>query len=338
MKQKLQARRRRKKKKRMSKQEALAYKGRLREMTAVLHKHGITRGVTPEKLRLILEDLATYIKLGQIMSMHSDILPKRYCEELMRLRSEVAPMSFEEVAEVLQESYGMEWDAVFQSIEERPLGSASIAQVHKAVLRDGREVVIKVQRKGIYEIMARDISLLKKAVKLLPPVSLKGMVDLEMVLDELWVVTREEMNFLTEASNMEEFARRNQEVAFVGVPVLYQEYTTAHVLVMEYIDGFGIDDKEALLEEGYELEEIGSKLVDNYIKQVIEDGFFHADPHPGNLRIRDGKIIWIDMGMMGRLTERDRELLELAVRGVAANDIGMIQEAVLALGEFKERA
>ncbi len=338
MKQKLPARRRRKKKKRMSKQEALAYKGRLREMTAVLHKHGITRGVTPEKLRLILEDLGpTYIKLGQIMSMHSDILPKRYCEELMRLRSEVAPMSFEEVAEVLQESYGMEWDAVFQSIEERPLGSASIAQVHKAVLRDGREVVIKVQRKGIYEIMARDISLLKKAVKLLPPVSLKGMVDLEMVLDELWVVTREEMNFLTEASNMEEFARRNQEVAFVGVPVLYQEYTTAHVLVMEYIDGFGIDDKEALLEEGYELEEIGSKLVDNYIKQVIEDGFFHADPHPGNLRIRAGKIIWIDMGMMGRLTERDRELLELAVRGVAANDIGMIQEAVLALGEFKER-
>lgn len=322
----------------MSKQESSEHKGRLREMTAVLRKHGITRGVTPEKLRLILEDLGpTYIKIGQIMSMHSDILPKRYCEELMRLRSEVAPMPFEEVSLVLQESYGMEWDEIFESIEESPLGSASIAQVHRAVLKDGRHVVIKVQRRGIYETMARDIALLKKAVRMLPPVSLKGLVDLEMVLDELWVVTREEMNFLTEAANMEEFARKNQEVRFIDVPVLYQEYTTPHVLVMEYIDGYSIDEKERLLAAGYDLKEIGSKLVDNYIKQVIEDGFFHADPHSGNLRIRAGKIIWIDMGMMGRLTERDRELLELAVRGVAVNDIGMIQEAVMALGEFKER-
>lgn len=322
----------------MNKQDSPEYKGRLREMTAVLRKHGITRGVTPEKLRLILEDLGpTYIKLGQIMSMHSDILPKRYCEELMRLRSEVAPMPFSEVAEVLQESYGMEWSEIFQSIEEKPLGSASIAQVHRAALKDGSHVVMKVQRKGIYETMARDIALLKKAVRLLPPVSVKGLVDLELVLDELWAVTREEMNFLTEAANMEEFRRRNQDVKFIGVPVLYQEYTTPHVLVMEYIDGFIVDDKEALQNAGYDLKEIGSKLVDNYIKQVIEDGFFHADPHPGNLRVRDGKIIWIDMGMMGRLTDRDRELLELAVRGVAVNDVGMIQEAVMALGEFKEK-
>lgn len=322
----------------MRKEESPEHKGRLREMTAVLHKHGITRGVTPEKLRLILEDLGpTYIKIGQIMSMHSDILPKRYCEELMRLRSEVAPMPFVEVTKVLEEAYGVSWNEIFREIEEVPLGSASIAQVHRAVLQDGARVVIKVQRRGIYETMARDIALLKKAVKLLPPVSLKGMVDLEMVLDELWAVTREEMNFLTEAANMEEFARRNREVHFVGAPVLYQEYTTPHVLVMEFIDGFCIDDKETLSAEGYDLKEIGSKLADNYIKQVVEDGFFHADPHPGNLRVRDGKIIWIDMGMMGRLTERDRELLELAVRGVAVNDIGMIQEAVMALGEFRER-
>lgn len=185
--------------------------------------------------------------------------------------------------------------------------------------------------------MARDIALLKKAVRLLPPVSLKGMVDLDMVLDELWSVTREEMNFLTEAANMEEFRKQNEEVVFVGVPKLYQEYTTTHVLVMEYIDGIGIDDKETLRTNGYDLDEIGSKLADNFIRQVIEDGFFHADPHPGNLRVRDGKIIWIDMGMMGRLTERDRQQLEMAVRGVAAKDISMIQEAVMALGEFKEQ-
>src|SRR5699024_5071216 len=126
-------------------------------------------------------------------------------------------------------------------------------------------------------------------------------------------------------------------VNFVGTPVLYQQYTAVHVLVMEYIDGIGIDDKEKLIEHGYDLKEIGSKLVDNYIKQVMDDGFFHADPHSGNVKIREGKIIWIDMGMMGRLTEHDREMIGKAVQGVALNDVGLIQEAVMALGEFKER-
>ena len=108
-------------------------------------------------------------------------------------------------------------------------------------------------------------------------------------------------------------------------------------VVMEYIEGPAIDDKEKLLAGGYDLEEIGIKLIDNYIKQVMEDGFFHADPHPGNVKIQDGKIVWIDMGMMGRLTEQDKELIGKAIRGIAENDIGMIQEAVMALGEFKEK-
>lgn len=321
----------------MSRDETQEYRTRLKEITGVLRRHNITRGVSPEKLRLILEDLGpTFIKLGQIMSMHSDILPKKYCDELMRLHSEVTPMTFEEVEEVLKEAYGCSWNRIFQELEERPLGSASIAQVHRAVLKDGSKVVVKVQRRGIHQIMARDIKLLHRAVKLLPPVSLKGLVDLDLVLDEFWNVAVEEMNFLTEASNLEEFARRNKGIAYVDVPKLYHEYTNQFVLVMERIEGFSIDDRENLLKNGYDLEEIGMKLIDHYIKQVMDDGFFHADPHPGNVKIRDGKIVWIDMGMMGRLTERDRELIGKAVEGIAVNDVGMIQDAVLALGEFKE--
>ncbi len=322
----------------MSAIESAGYNSRLREITAVLRKHNITRGVTPAKLRAILEDLGpTFIKLGQIMSMHSDVLPKRYCDELMKLCSDVTPMPFGDVLSVIEESYGRSWRRVFSSIEEKPQGSASIAQVHRAVLKGGEEVVIKVQRKGIHEKMARDIALLHKAVKLLPPVSIKEMADLDLVLDEMWSVTRDEMNFLTEASNMEEFARRNKDVNFVATPILYQQFTTVNVLVMEYIDGLRIDDKEALTEAGYDLKEIGSKLVDNYIKQVMDDGFFHADPHSGNVKIREGKIIWIDMGMMGRLTEQERKMIGKAVQGVALNDVGLIQQAVLALGEFRER-
>ena len=322
----------------MSDQSSEKYGKRLKEITSVLHKYAISRGVTPEKLRLILEELGpTYIKLGQIASMHSDILPKKYCDELMRLRSDVAPMPFDQVQEVLEEAYGCPYTEIFTEVDPVPLGSASIAQVHKAVLKTGEKVVVKVQRKGIYDIMSRDIGLLHKAVRLLPPISMKGLVDLDMVLDELWAVTQEEMNFLIEASNMEEFTKKNEDVAFVGTPALFKEYTTTHVLVMEYIDGLEIDEKEKLLENGYDLKEIGTKLVDNYIKQVMDDGFFHADPHPGNVRIRGGKIIWIDMGMMGRLTERDKDLIAEAIKGVAANDVALILEVVMALGEFQGR-
>lgn len=312
------------------------YRGRLKEMTAVLRKNSITRGISPEKLRQIMEDLGpTYIKLGQIMSSRSDILPQKYCDELMRLRSEVEPMSFSQVEEVIESSFGYSWKQVFLDIDEVPLGSASIAQVHRATLKTGEKVVIKVQRQGIYETMSRDIGLLRRAVKLLPPVALKDLVDLDLVLKELWRVTQEEMNFLMEAANMEELAEKNRDVVFVEVPHLYREYTTTQILVMEYVDGFSIDDKANLLANGYDLNEIGTKFVDNFVKQVIDDGFFHADPHPGNVMIRGGKIVWMDMGMMGRLTDRDRIFISKAVEGVALNDIGMIQDCVLAVGEFR---
>lgn len=309
---------------------------RLREITAVLAKHKITRGITPEKLRLILEDLGpTYIKIGQIMSLHSDILPKRYCDELMKLNSDVTPMPFQTVSEVIEHSYRTSWKDIFSSIDEKPLGSASIAQVHRAKLKSGEDVIIKVQRKGIYNTMARDIRLLHKAAKLLPPVGdLKNLVDLQQVLDEMWKVAQEELDFLKEADNMEEFARNNRDVAYVDCPKLFREYTTSQVLVMEYIDGYAINDIENLKNNGYDLNEIGRKMVNNYIKQIMDDGFFHADPHPGNVKIRSGRIIWIDMGMMGRLSEKDRRLLADAVDGIAANDIGKIENAVLGLGDF----
>ena len=309
---------------------------RLKEMTAVLKKYKISHGLTPEKFRLILQELGpTYIKLGQIMSLHSDILPKEYCEELMKLCSDVEPMPFSQVEEVIKDSFGYSWKEIFEYIDEKPLGSASIAQVHRARLKSGEEVVVKVQRKGIHDIMSKDIALLHRAVKLVPPISIKGIVDLDMVLNEMWAVAQEEMNFMTEAANMEEFARNNRDVAFVSTPKLFRKYTTTHVLVMEYIDGIKIDDKAALTDAGYDLEEIGSKFVDNYIRQVIEDGFFHADPHPGNVCIRDGKIVWMDMGMMGRLSERDKKQISNAVYGIALNDIGMIEDAVLAIGDFR---
>lgn len=310
---------------------------RFREIKDVLRKNQITRGVTPEKLRMILEELGpTYIKLGQIMSLHSDFLPKAYCDELLKLNSDVTPMPFDDVEDVINHSYGQDWRELFQFIEEAPLGSASIAQVHRARLKNGEEVIIKVERKGIYDTMARDIGLLHRLVKLIPPVGdFKNLVDLDMVLDELWSVAQEEMDFLKEAANMDEFSRNNASVQYVTTPKLYHEYSTGHVLVMEYIDGYSLDDVESLQKTGYDMDEIGTKFVNNFIKQVMDDGFFHADPHPGNVKIRDGKIVWIDMGMMGRLSEKDRHTMIKGIRGIALHDISMVENSVLEIGEFR---
>ena len=310
---------------------------RFREIRNVLRKNQIVRGVSPEKLRVILEELGpTYIKLGQIMSLHSDILPKAYCDELLKLNSDVTPMPFEDVEDVLNQSYGQNWKELFQSIEEKPLGSASIAQVHRARLKNDEEVIIKVERKEIYDTMARDIGLMHRLVKLMPSVGdFKDLIDLEMVLDELWFVAQEEMDFLKEAANMDEFARNNDSVKYVATPKVYHEYSTRHVLVMEYIDGYAIDAMEDLQKDGYDMDEVGAKYVNNFIKQVMDDGFFHADPHPGNVKIRNGKIVWIDMGMMGRLSEKDRRTMIKGVQGIAMHDISTVESAVLEIGEFR---
>ena len=314
---------------------------RFREIRAVLAKNKITRGVSPEKLRIILEELGpTYIKLGQIMSMHSDILPGPYCAELAKLNYDVPPMPFSEVIEVIEDSYGCPYTDVFEWIDKKTLGSASIAQVHRATLKaptesGQKDVIVKVQRKGVYEVMSKDISLLRRLVKLMPPVGdLKNIIDLDMVIDEMWAVAKEEMDFFKEARNMAEFARNNRDVKYVGCPKMFIEHTTDKVLVMEYIGGCAIDDVEYLTANGYDLDEIGRKFVNNFIKQVMDDGFFHADPHPGNVKVLDGKIIWIDMGMMGRLSDKDRRLMVRGIRSIAMHDIQATVNAVIDLGEI----
>lgn len=312
---------------------------RLREMLGVLRRHDIVHGLNPQKLRQILEDMGpTYVKLGQIMSMRSDILPKAYCDELVKLRAQAKPMPFSDVKQVIEKEYGAPAQNIFASIDPTPLGSASIAQVHAAVLKNKQKVVIKVQRPGIREVMAKDITLMKKAVHLLGLVSSAAdVVDFESVIDELWVVAQQEMDFLLEANHNKEFARLNKDVAYVACPKIEEGLTTPHVIVMEHIDGIQIDRLEELRKLGYDPEEIGHKLAENYCKQVLEDSFFHADPHPGNIWIREGKIVWLDLGMMGRLSNRDRELFREALRSVATNDINELKRIVLTLGVIKGR-
>lgn len=309
-------------------------RSRLSEIMQVLRRYRITKGITPVKVREILEELGpTYVKLGQILSIRTDLISSEYCKELQKLRSQVSPMPYDEVRAVLCEAYKKDPEDVFASIVKTPIGSASIAQVHEAFLKSGEHVVLKVQRRGIYGTMERDVAMMQRMLRFVPP-ALKGFVDLERVISEFWSAAKEEMDFLREAANMETFSKNNENVVFVASPKLYRELTTAQVLVMEYIDGYSVSDTHTLEQEGYDLVEIGEKLADNYVRQIMQDGFFHADPHPGNLRIRGGKIVWLDMGMMGRLTLRDKSLIAKAVKAIARGNNSELVDVILALGIF----
>ena len=312
---------------------------RLHEIVDILRRSDMIHGVTPQKLRIMLEELGpTFVKLGQIMSMRSDMLPQAYCDELKKLRSGVVPMPFETVEEILAAQYGRPAEDVFAWIDRTPLGSASVAQVHAARLPSGQPVVIKVQRRGIHRIMEEDIAILRRAARLLKIVPRAGdVIDFNGLLDELWTVSQQEMNFLVEAEHLERFGALNEDVAYASSPRVYRELSTASVLVMENISGIPIDHLDELRAAGYALGEIGEKLAENYIKQILDDGFFHADPHQGNIVIRGGKIVWLDLGMVGVLSSRDRQIFRTAMLAITRQDIYELENAIMSLGVLKTK-
>ena len=312
---------------------------RLKEILKVLKKHHLPSGLTPEKLRKILEDLGpTYVKLGQIMSMRSDMLPEVYCQELTRLRTDVVPMTYEMVLSIIESELDCPAAEIFTSIDAAPLGSASIAQVHPAQLKDGTRVVLKVQRPAIWETMENDIRLLKKASGLLKlTLGTNNLIDFNTILDELWKTTKEEIDFKKEAANLELFYANQKDIVYTTCPKVYPSLTTPRLLVMDFIDGIQIDHIKELTALGYDMTEIGEKTAENYCKQILEDGFFHADPHPGNLWISKGQIAWLDLGMAGHLSSNTKLLLRKAITALLENDIYSLKNVLLAFAEPQER-
>lgn len=304
---------------------------RMREIVAVVRKYDILHGLTPVTLRKMLEELGpTYVKAGQILSMRSEILPEAFCQELTKLRADVEPMDRETVLSTLRAEYSIPIEDIFDAIDDVPLGSASIAQVHKARLITGELVAVKVQRPHVQETMAQDIDIMRRlaryAARFLPDTQV---LDLGSVIEELWHSFREETDFLVEARNLDEFRRNNADVKFIGCPRPYMKWCTRHVVVMDYVEGIPISNTKRLVEDGYDLTEIGTKLVDNYSQQMLDDGFFHADPHPGNIIISGGRITYIDLGIMGRLSSHDRSALQDMVVAVAERNSGKLAAGLL---------
>jgi ubiquinone biosynthesis protein len=300
-------------------------------MLSIASHYDVFHGLTPVTFRKLLEELGpTFVKAGQILSMRSEILPESFCDELTKLRTDVEPMDRELVLDTLRSEYDTPIEDIFDAIDDVPLGSASVAQVHKARLVTGELVAIKVQRPHVQEIMAQDISIMRSLARRASHfMGDEQFLDLQSVVNELWQSFREETDFLVEARSLEEFRRNNADCKFVDCPKPYPKLCTEHVVVMDYMEGISIDDTEQLVAAGYDLKEIGVKLVDNYTKQMIDDGFFHADPHPGNLVIRGGKIVYLDLGIMGRLSSHDRSAMSDMVTAVAMRDAAALKRGLL---------
>ena len=314
---------------------------RLKDIYAILQRHKFLRGFTPEEFRAALEDLGpSFVKIGQTLSTRSEILPKAYCEELAKLQTECDPLPFSEVIDALDVEFDGDCSKVFSSIDPTPLGSASLAQVHKATLAsDGSVVAIKVQRPGVKATMAQDIDIMRSIARVASRFMKDDqMLDLREVVEELWATFLEETDFRREADNLEEFARLNENIAFVDCPHVHKDLCSEYVLVMEYVDGIPILQEGRLRAAGYDPLEIGNKLVDHYATQILEHGFFHADPHPGNLLIRDGKIVYIDLGIMGRLSPRDRAGFGAIISAVGKKDAADLKDALMRFAVVRDNA
>ncbi len=312
-------------------------KGRLNQILAVLKKHHVNRSMTPLKLRNVLDDLGpTFVKFGQILSMRQDLIPLEYVKELEKLRMDVKAMPFEVVEKQLHLAYQDDYHKYFKSVNKTPIGSASIAQVHEAYLEDGSHVVIKVQRQNIYSQMEQDVKIVKRLSRFVSLVSDKiKPKEVNMLIDEMWKVAQEEMDFVVEANNIEEFYSNNKQYNYIRVPAVNIPLTRPTVLVMEHVSGFYIDDLDNLEEAGYDINEIAHQLTVNYINQILDFGYFHADPHPGNIMVDDGRIIWIDFGMMGRITSRDRKLVGDALNAILEHDIYQLKMVLLSYGKIQ---
>ena len=347
--------------------------GRLREILGILKKYDYDDGITPEIIVNILQDLGpTFVKIGQIASQQAEYIPADYCDALAKLRSDVAPMDIETVNGQIEKYLGKSTKELFASFEEKPLGSASIAQVHKATLFDGTVVAVKVRRPGIVTLVARDFALIEKILdKFIKEDS--GGIDIRGLIVELENTSKMELDLTNEANHLDRFWNYNNEREKVESPKCYRELTCEAVLTESFVTGTEVSNTEFLstLSED-ERERLAALIADNFASQILTDGFYHADPHSGNVLIKDVDsktadvnedvlttektsddkngdeaaednkiplpehgIEWIDFGMMGTLSSKQRQVLIDMITNVVMHDAYGLKRTVMQVAKPK---
>lgn len=400
---------------------------RLREIERILRRHRVFKGLSPDEATSLLEDLGpTFVKMGQIAANRSDVIPPAYAEAFKRLRADVPPLPYEEVVAVIESAFGHPWRETFSCIEKKPLGSASIAQVHRARIAScaavadafagvpddrsaapaasaadahdafanvrapyapaapaaarvshadvpagaraphaadapaaarvpagtssprarvaaaaarassfppaGAWVAVKVRRPHVVEQMTQDLALIRQAVALIGLTRATDGIKLSLadLVTELERTTRQELDFRVELHNLERFRALLADQPGIESPRPYPLLSTDDVLVMDFVEGPMVNDVAALRARGLDPRALGHRLAESYVTQIVDNGFFHADPHPGNILVNGGDIVWIDLGMVGELTAMERGLVGRMLRAAAENDPYALMQALLA--------
>lgn len=308
-----------------------------------------------ERLRMLLEDLGpTFIKAGQLLSTRPDLVPVALLHELARLQDSVPPFAFEEVRDIVEAELQLSLEKAFESFEQQPLAAASIGQVHAATTVTGEAVVVKVQRPKVRRMVEVDLEIMHELAQLAER-HLEGwqIHQPTRVVDELSVSLERELDYLQEAAHLERFAWQFRSDPRVKVPSVYRALTTDRVLVMERIEGVKVSDSAALLELRYQSSsqssphsssqyslqssEVAARIAELTMEQLFVHGFFHGDPHPGNLLVQaDGVVCYLDFGLMGRLDRSSRESFAELVAGIVQRDETEVADALLGLCRVDE--
>ena len=307
------------------------------QMISRKRREEVERLTRAERVRMALEELGpTFIKLGQVLSTRPDLIPVEFIEELSKLQDHVPPFAYAEVAQIIESELGAAPGDIFLRFEETPLAAASIGQVHRAQLKDGEEVAVKVQRPGIRKIIEVDLEIMLHLASLMERHLEEFQVSRPArIVEEFARTLEKEIDYTIEASHIERFSRQFIDDETVYVPKVFREATTGRVLTMEYIDGIKASEVHRIEQAGLDRKIITARGADLILKQIFDHGFFHADPHPGNIFVLANNVIcYLDFGMMGSVDRQTREDFADLVHSVVRRDESGAMQALLMLTQY----
>ncbi|XP_076883771.1 protein ACTIVITY OF BC1 COMPLEX KINASE 8, chloroplastic-like [Bidens hawaiensis] len=313
--------------------QKFAYQGGMTEQKKIQRRKTLAKWLKESILRLG----PTFIKIGQQFSTRVDILAQEYVDQLSELQDQVPPFPSETAVSIVEEELGAPVSEIFDYLDFEPIAAASLGQVHRARLK-GQELVVKVQRPGLkdlFDIDLKNLRVIAENLQKFDPKSDGAKRDWVAIYDECANVLYEEIDYTKEAANAELFASNFKDLNYVKVPNIYWEYTTPQVLTMEYVPGIKINRIQALDQLGVDRKKLGRYAVESYLEQILSHGFFHADPHPGNIAVDDvngGRLIFYDFGMMGSISPNIREALLEVFYGVYEKDPNKVIQAMVQMG------
>jgi len=310
------------------------------EMIGAKPRDKVERFSRAERVRMALEELGpTFVKLGQILSTRPDLIPVEFLQEFQKLQDDVAPFEYDDVKQIVEEELNRPIEEIFDMFDHVPLGAASIGQAHRAQLKDGEDVVVKVQRPGIRKVIEVDLEIMLHLASLME----RHLEEVEVhrptrIVAEFARSIEKEIDYTVEASHMERFAWQFQGDMSIYVPKVFREMSTDRVLTTEYVYGIKASEIDRIDQEGMDRKTITARGADLILKQIFKYGFFHADPHPGNIFVLpDNVICYLDYGMMGQIRRQTREDAADLVYALSQGDVSRTVRAILKLAEYDKQ-